>query len=199
MKFPPDRRFSSTDAEIRWARDCTWITWYKADHKGVRSLVWDLPVNNSHLFAPLSYPSYKIGGRPIFLDDNGQFDDIVRKNGTSKVPSYQLLDFHTWSLYYKLSVTDPIVGSATRSGSDGTICGWLTLDGFEQMDLFRKTEIVEVILLSRLTNYLKDRYYAMCLEWKDGIAERRGMGEVLALKNPRSYPPGPRWKHIVLG
>ncbi|KAI0546432.1 heterokaryon incompatibility protein-domain-containing protein [Xylaria curta] len=194
--FPADQKFASIDAEIKWLRDCTWIIWYKRDRQGVESLVWDPSANKSPLFASLSDPGcYRTTGWPRSFDIKESSYGVMYKTETSNIPSYPLLKFQTWSQYYKLSITDSFVGSATLFDDDGTECGWLTLDGFEQMDFFNKIEKVEVILLSRLREDLEDHHYAMCLEWKNGIAERRGMGKVVA----KISSPELRWKHIVLG
>jgi hypothetical protein len=42
-------------------------------------------------------------------------------------------------------------------------------------------------------------YWVMLLTWNDGVAERRGLGQILQSAVEKSFPPGPQWKEIVMG
>jgi hypothetical protein len=42
-------------------------------------------------------------------------------------------------------------------------------------------------------------FWALLLEWEDGITERRGMAKLRKPALVRCLPPGPRWKLVVLG
>lgn len=43
-----------------------------------------------------------------------------------------------------------------------------------------------------------DYYWVMLIEWDNGIAERRGIGQIYKTAAEKSFPPGPVWKQIVL-
>jgi hypothetical protein len=42
-------------------------------------------------------------------------------------------------------------------------------------------------------------YWVLLLTWNDGVAERRGIGQILQSSIETSFPPGPQWREIVLG
>ena len=44
-----------------------------------------------------------------------------------------------------------------------------------------------------------DLYWVMLIKWTDGIAERKGIGQMYHSSLDRAFPPGPIWKQIVLG
>lgn len=43
-----------------------------------------------------------------------------------------------------------------------------------------------------------DFYWVMLIQWDNGIAERRGIGQIYKAAAEKSFPPGPVWKQIVL-
>ena len=42
-------------------------------------------------------------------------------------------------------------------------------------------------------------FYVMLIQWRGGIAERKGLGSIWQKAVERSLPPGPKWKEIILG
>jgi hypothetical protein len=54
-----------------------------------------------------------------------------------------------------------------------------------------------VDLYDRAT-YRWDYYWILLIEWDDGVAERRGIGQIYKAAAEKSFPPGPVWKRIVL-
>jgi hypothetical protein len=42
-------------------------------------------------------------------------------------------------------------------------------------------------------------YWVMLIIWDKGVAERRGLGQILQSSIKKSFQPGPQWKEIVLG
>jgi hypothetical protein len=93
----------------------------------------------------------------------------------------------------------------------GITCGRLTMDGFEDDGFFQTGASYEFILISQSysLNYFGCKcgnshiasfrpYNALVLEWKGGIAERRGMGVLCKSGIERAFPPGPCWKEILL-
>lgn len=45
----------------------------------------------------------------------------------------------------------------------------------------------------------KNHYLVILIEWRGGIAERRGIGSIWQKAVESSLEPGPMWKEIVLG
>jgi len=71
------------------------------------------------------------------------------------------------------------------------------MDGFEEMPFFESPGPFEFILLSEDWG-LSEWYNVMLLEWVDGVAERRGIGDLSKDAVHLSLDPGPVWKEILL-
>ena len=41
-------------------------------------------------------------------------------------------------------------------------------------------------------------YWVLLIEWDNGVAERRGIGQIYKTAAEKSFPPGPAWKQIYL-
>ncbi|KAH7324569.1 heterokaryon incompatibility protein-domain-containing protein [Stachybotrys elegans] len=184
-----------------WLAYKTWIIWYKRSASGVTNLVWDIAANESfpvhdqnhvgyrqrrpfHSFVPLGIstvrtaPTEQLDPPPIAMD-------------------YPLLQFWTLALWLKLSSVDAFSATCSVCGQNGAIGGELFLDGFEESTFFSETQPLEFVILSYLEN-TDDRFYAMLVEWADGVAERRGMGWIPVSMTQYSFYPGPQWKEILL-
>jgi hypothetical protein len=77
----------------------------------------------------------------------------------------------------------------------GSVCGHISLDGFEETTFFDSKNIFEFILLSEKNPHM---YNVMLLEWCGGVAQRRGIGTIGHSFIHRGFPPGPAWKEIFL-
>ena len=134
------------------------------------------------------------------------------------VPEYSMLQFWTLAAFYTISDTDEFRGKGYLLDRNQTKCGIVWFDGYEESTFFEQPEPFEVILLSEASeskhftelkgvyseNNIKKvdwewRYYnILLLEWRDGIAERRGIGNILQRAVENSFAPGPVWKEIFL-
>lgn len=105
---------------------------------------------------------------------------------------------------------------------NGQYCGLLLLDSKKSHTLML-SKAQEFAILSRDNNRgsiqfslrgldlsdpqcrLKDPYlsreyfWVILIEWINGIAERRGFGQIHSKALENSYQPGPTWKEYILG
>ncbi|KAI0533722.1 heterokaryon incompatibility protein-domain-containing protein [Xylaria digitata] len=197
--------------ESRWLLENTWIIWYERDPSGAISPVWDIPLTHSFPEGSHGYPGYR--QRRSFVS---QYQPGFPTSRTSPsnifveatiLPSYQLLQFWTLSVYYKLSEIDAFTACATVVNREDMVLGSLNMNGFEETEFFDRTRVFEFIVLGKTpprhpSPHMRPGkwYFVMCLEWKDGIAERRGIGDLsLDLDDlSDSFSPGPSWKEILL-
>ncbi|KAM0426344.1 hypothetical protein ACHAPT_008385 [Fusarium lateritium] len=184
----------------------SWIVWYKRDQSGVSTLVWDPAANESFPAHDASYIGYR--HRSAFHSPVPLGFPTTRTAPsnpipvTLQLPAYPVLQFWTLAVYLKLSKLDVFNGRCRPKGKSGDICGVLTLDGFEAMDI-SPDEPLEVVLLSPRHDESPigpgEYYNAMLLEYNGGVAERRGIGFISQDMIKESFPPGPVWKEVVLG
>jgi hypothetical protein len=126
---------------------------------------------------------------------------------------YPLLQFST--IMVEFTLDDPVfywkINSRVLSLNDknGECCGYVQLDSL----LPTRPRRVDIIVLSDCVvprymispthdNNIKNKgllYWVMYIEWKSGIAERRGLGNIYHDALDRSFSPGPVWKEILLG
>ncbi|KAF5640539.1 hypothetical protein F52700_3690 [Fusarium sp. NRRL 52700] len=206
-----------------WLRDRTWVVWYKRNPSGIASLVWDPDANPSFPLSDMKYAGYR--HRRPFSDGRyvpGQLDTrrtmpTEQVSFSREVPAYPMLQFWTLSLFYRIFEIDVFRATGYLEDSNSNICGFVSLDGFEETDFFKSRGSYEIILLSEaracslvglkgiswrdlypLTGGQWRFYNIMILEWYGGIAERRGFGVLNQGAVEFSLAPGPSWKEIFL-
>lgn len=183
-----------------WVASHTWIIWYKRSSSGITSPVWDPAANESLSIDDIKSYGYLERRRfkpPVPLGFP-TLRTAPTENLSFSVPSlpYHLLQFWTLAAFYKIAELDAFTGECSLVGKDNNICGNLSLDGSEDTTLFDSVEPIEIILLSELT--VLDSYDVLLLEWKGGLAERRGIGTISKSAIENSFSPGPLWKEILL-
>jgi hypothetical protein len=183
-----------------WLRRCTWIIWYQRSPSGVLRLVWDPSANEAFPSDDSEYVGYR--GRTRFrglatIETQWQ-RTTPSKTGFPQTPqiSYPLLQFWTVAVFLKLGKIDVFKATSSLLDSKGNDCGEAKLDGFEETTFFNPQTTLELILLSE--HGRSGDYFAMILEWKDGVAERRGLATVGKSVMKTGYSPGPSWKEILL-
>ncbi|KAI9688356.1 MAG: hypothetical protein M1822_001305 [Bathelium mastoideum] len=103
------------------------------------------------------------------------------------------INTHTiWNEAERQHVTaaDP-VSKCDAGDGEGLRCGDVSLD----MPLAHTSAKATFALLAQSNR----GFWALMLEWKDGIAERRGQAILSPDVLDRCLPPGPRWRTIILG
>ncbi|KAF5233899.1 hypothetical protein FANTH_12406 [Fusarium anthophilum] len=214
---------SDNDNANDWLRERTWIIWYKRNPSGITSLVWDPDANPSFPLSDLKYTGYR-HRRPFSHDrhvprrlDTRRTMPTEHVSFSREVPSYPMLQFWTLSLFYRIFDIDIFRATGYLQDSNNKKCGFVFLDGFEEMELFESHSSFEIILLSEayMPQYLDysrvqwqdpypvasgqwKYYHIMILEWHGGIAERRGFGLLHQGAVEFSLAPGPSWKEIFL-
>ncbi|KAF5965910.1 hypothetical protein FBULB1_11988 [Fusarium bulbicola] len=206
-----------------WLRDRTWIIWYKRNPSGTTSLIWDLDANPSFPLSDVNYAGYR--GRRPFSDgryvprqlDTRRTMPTEQVSFSREVPSYPTLQFWTLSLFYRISDIDVFRATGYLEDSNRVKSGFVWLDGFEETEFFESHDSFEIILLSEtydgsfaaipemqwqdpypLSEGQWKYYNIMILEWRGGIAERRGFGLLQQKAVEHSLAPGPSWKEIFL-
>ena len=195
INIPPAKTNSASLSD--WFENETWIVWYKRSPSGVTNLVWD-PVADEPILAHIEKSS--------LLSRSGRFKSVhplsittIRSaptehiSFTSSPPNYPVLQFWTVSIFYKLGEIDVFMAEGHLIGKDGSDCGQILLDGFEETMLFDSQDPLEIILLSGLSPI-----NVMLIEWNGGIAERRGIGKLEPWAVDKGFYAGPVWKEIVL-
>ncbi|RSL81215.1 hypothetical protein CEP52_017245 [Fusarium oligoseptatum] len=198
--------------------DKKWIIWYKRSPSGVVSLVWD-PSDSSLPF----YDMRRVGYRESRPFSHGRYTprhlDTSRTTPSKAIsfsrdfPPYHILQFWTVSVFYTISDICVFDAVADLVDCNGAKCGSVRLDGFEETTYFESQTCFEVILLSEsglildyppdsrfMPSYFPDSKYflVLLLEWRGGLAERRGFGHIARGAMMNSLTPGPVWKEILL-
>jgi hypothetical protein len=127
-------------------------------------------------------------------------------------PQYAMLHFWTLAAFFTISNMDILRGKGYLLDWNQTKCSMVWFDGYEEAStFFVEINPFEVILLSEVTEskhltefeevYSKHktkeavgcwRYHnILLLEWRDGIAERRGIGSIFQCTVENSFSPGP--------
>ncbi len=80
----------------------------------------------------------------------------------------------------------------------------LTLLSESQNSLFRRMDVPDPDDSNPFVSHQDSEqdwklYWILLLTWCEGIAERRGLGQILQSSVRKSLPPGPQWREIVLG
>jgi hypothetical protein len=204
-----------------WLAERTWIIWYTRDPvTGNVEPVWDASVSGSSDPDSADYFEGYQGRRlsqpatPLQLYTTS----IPTKSLGFEIPSgfsYPLLQFWTLSVFFRLGVpglrTETV--QAPLLGSELTECGSVFLDGFHESNFFGDQCPYELLVLSEsridLVKYridiFKSRlfetwdfYNVMLIEWKMGVAERRGLGSLRKSALGQTFAPGPVFKEILL-
>ncbi|KAK3990487.1 heterokaryon incompatibility protein-domain-containing protein [Cladorrhinum sp. PSN332] len=206
-----------------WLKDRTWIIWHKRSPSGVVSLVWDPAANESFPVKDMTFQGYRqrtrfrcpmrrISTLRIAPSENMKPSAGVVDQGTPS-PSYMypLLQFWTLAVFLRLEIVDVfqpqgrLFGNGYEVGWNGKECGTVRLDGFVARTSFfeRSDEQFEVLILSETGRGETDTgggfYNVMLIEWIGGVAERRGVGEIVKEGVSQSFAPGPVWKEVLLG
>ncbi|RSL84307.1 hypothetical protein CEP51_004013 [Fusarium floridanum] len=209
------------ESENALLRDHTWIIWYKRSASGDISLVWnpcdphfpsrDMKAVGYYERRPFSYGRFI----PTQLDTS-RTTPTATISFSQSIPPYFILQFWTMSAFYGICDIDVFNATGYLVDRNGAKCGSIQLDGFEETTFFESQICFEVILLSEsgytFESHLRgcsttvypavtegwDCFYLLLLEWKGGLAQRRGSGKLImdALRN--SLAPGPVWKEILL-
>jgi hypothetical protein len=198
-----------------WLAERTWIIWYTRDpFTGHVEPVWDAS-NVSGSTDPDSTDYFEgYQGRrlsqpatPLELDSTY----VPTKSLGFEILSgfsYPLLQFWTLSVFFRLGV--PGLGTETIQapllGNGLTECGSVFLDGFHEVNFFGGQGPFELLVLSesRIDLVKRERlktwdfYNVMLIEWKMGVAERRGIGSLRKSALGQTFAPGPVWKEILL-
>lgn len=203
-------------------RDKTWIIWYNRSPLGTVSLVWDPSSEPSFPLDDLRFAGYR-ERRPFSPErydaarlDTSRTAPSETVSFSRDVPPYHILQFWTISTFYTISGIDVFDATGDLVDSNGEICGFVSLDGFEQTTYFESQTHFEAILLSE-QQFVPDKYLKNCstasypkvhgswtcfnvllLEWQGGLAERRGLGYLMQEAVDNSLAPGPAWKEILL-
>ncbi|GAP93137.1 putative tol protein [Rosellinia necatrix] len=202
----------------KWTATSTWITWYKREPSGELAVVWDREGHRASrandLFGRLCDVSR--------TEPSGEFasEQIKRRY------KYTTLQFWTISMNFALRQVDQEEGKnllwsygfywtpTTHKLLDrnGACCGFVTLD--DPLRPSEECESAEFILLSlsaektqgvadlnptsQASNTGGRFFWLLMIEWKKGVAERKGIGKIHrnALASP--LEPGVSWKEVVL-
>jgi hypothetical protein len=182
-----------------WLKIQTWIIWHKRSFSGITNLVWDPAANESFPIHNLEYEGYR-ERRPF--RSPAAFRIATSRTTPTEVLTfamprltYPLLQFWTLAVFYKIGNINVFEASGDVLAESGTVCGTISLDGFEETTFFDSGGVFEFILLSE---WDPDLYNIMLLEWNGGVAERRGIGTIKQSAIGKSFPPGPVWKEILL-
>jgi hypothetical protein len=147
----------------------------------------------------------------------------------SRIRDYPLLTFHTMALHYtvktipqggdmedyQLDAERPSFKEYTSrtyeiSGREDEDCGVLYAD---KRLILEEDNVTKFVILGECHNieFLLEFdpycdsiaeepiFWVMMIRLINGIWERRGIGQILQTSLGDSFPPGPRWEHIVLG
>lgn len=196
-----------------WLRDCTWIRWYKRSPNGAINPIWDITADNDFPTEKNEFVGYD--AKPRFGDrfnvGSTRTAPTEALTSSSELPPYPVLQFWTVSVHFEIYKFDVFEASAAIIDCKGIKCGRLSMDGFEDDEFFQPGASYEFILVSQsgssadpgcgcgdVHTASSRPYNVLVLEWKGGIAERRGMGELCGSGVERALPPGPCWKEILL-
>lgn len=212
-----------------WLAGKTWIIWYKRSPSGTLNQVWDIEANEDFLRASTddvgyrrrtSFPAkYGLGIRTTRTQPSHQLPvDLI-------LLPYHSLQFWTMAIFCRIRYYQDTERSWFKNRFDildihGRFCGYLLMDGQAQALRNWSDRTLEFALLSLeglsgrnslldLRSFENDStqntyspdiaFWAMLIEWKNGIAERRGLGQIYQKALANSFAPGPVWKEILLG
>jgi hypothetical protein len=162
-------------------------------------------------FNDLSYDEYR-RGRPyeapmqlsVSTTRTYPTENLDFEVSLTKYEQYSLSQFWTLLVNFKIWIDDSFFGIGSILTRDGRQVGLIHLHRFEESELFEKHEVFDFILLSGAWKEMDDgntestTYFAMLLQWDEPIAQRRGSGEVEKSAITQGWPPGPKWKQIIL-
>lgn len=218
LSSPEAEESARIDGVNGWLRTKTWIIWYRQDGQDRRPrLVWDPEDNPDFPFHDMSYVGYR--QRSSFELQSlgeGRFPTKITApsrawQATRAFPNYPILRFWTLTVVLRVRISDAVRGIGQVLNRFGRVCGTLRIDGFEETTAFESEEPFQFVILSRTTsdsriittfgpqvNAFNSMFYALCVEWGGGIAERRGLGVVTLESIDQSFSPGPMWQEIFL-
>jgi hypothetical protein len=223
--LPPDYKYKDCD----WVSRQTWIIWHKRSPSGTIDLIWNPTTidKDSHVAVEETmgygqrYP-IDLGRRHKLRFPTSQTEPTQELYFESDLPRYPLLQF--WTLVIPLlilNINPEYYPRAYIYDCHYTYCGTLFLDSLEDMERALENQPLEFALLSERWSETNRRlwdwrekalefgsepyvdqenlYYVMLIQWRGGIAERKGLGSIWQKAVERSLPPGPKWKEIILG
>lgn len=205
-----------------WLRDGTWIRYHKRYPSGAIKPIWDNSEGDD-----FAMPKNQFGWRhPPGIGHRVRVKSTVTAPTEdliflTELPSYPLLQFWTVSVYLKILHFDVFDATAHIVVGGDDKRGELKMDGFGDDEFFQPGQIYEFILVSerfelsraecncenahgwteqalRRPKPVSRAFNVLVLEWKGGLAERRGMGVLCGSAVERSLLPGMSWKEIVL-
>jgi len=186
-----------------WVVECTWIAWYARTRTRTYKLIAG-PISRERQ----GYFYNLLRERPPALHTRPRRDPPRQQGRGTSIPNYPLLQFWTLTVYFRVSEKDAFLGKCFLMDIHDRQCGSFQIDGFGDVDVFDGQQLEFAILsvthasaaemVRGAPTYSRTAYLVMCLEWNEGIAERRGMGMVVEQSLVRSLAPGPEWKEIIL-
>lgn len=201
-------------SRLQWIKENTWIIWYTRSPSGVVTQLWE--PRESEVAEQAKFREPKPFSNHEFYQFFGIDTTQTIPTGNFPCRSYFLLQFWTMTAFFKISTDGnprPEICEWVLLDKYNMICGWVKFD--TDPSNWRSGQMVELVLLSkrgyhdrahdpdfsRPTSHYSDGnyYFAMVVLWEDGVAERRGMGEISCERVSFSFPPGPQWKEILLG
>ncbi|KAH0538422.1 hypothetical protein FGG08_004970 [Glutinoglossum americanum] len=203
-----------------WLNQKTWIVWYETSGTVGMKPVWDLSMQESFGgFAPMDicyrerrheHPN----GRPTVptIDISGK-----------RHREYPILQFWTTMVYLSISAENALhhepadLQQVKILARDDAFCGSMLIDDGSLLTDVSKPLRFLVLSESRYSmanSWIPDRggrdpgledptacdlYWVMLVDLRDGLYERRGLGQIYQSAVERSYSPGPVWEEIALG
>ncbi|KAH8646785.1 heterokaryon incompatibility protein-domain-containing protein [Xylariales sp. PMI_506] len=139
-----------------WLKGSTWIIWHKRRPGRMPSLVWDPEANASfEIDESLDLYRYPDKRRPFWSRKPLPFS-VSRTRATDDldihgvIPPYPLLQFWSLVVYLDMPEINPFDGEGALYDRRGEICGYATLDGYEENPYFEDhDEPFECIVLSQ--------------------------------------------------
>lgn len=192
-----------------WLMNNTWIIWYKRSISGVVNLVWDPAAQDTR--GDVCYTRRQ--GFPQGLG----FDSIPTSRvmpswdlpHATTLPLYPILQFWTMVVYYELRLSKESNDSVHYYNvydSRQRLCGQLCRQ--DASLVIAEGIPVEFVILSKSDGELElegseigvdgEVCWAMWVEWKTGVAERKDIARVACNSLVKSHAPGPVWKEILL-
>lgn len=172
-----------------------WIIWHCRTEKGKYYRITDTGRLRKSLFPKLE--DSKSNARRDFQEIPTSASDV--NFGSVRVGSYPLLHFWTICINLRLKKAprqnrNPVLSVSPIEyraiDKNGESCGVIYLDA-----TIRRIREGKFALLA-ISN---SSFWALMLRWKGGVAERCGVAELSTDIIDRCFPPGPRWKVVVLG
>jgi len=200
----------------QWLSEKTWIVWYSRDSSGKLSEVWDEQASNAFLSGAKDEDLGYRARKPFCLPTAPQ--DLENREAY-RLRGYTLLQF--WSVSARFGISEPFIHSDWISVNlydrEQNFCGWIPLDTADDVDSSVPQEIIVLsesryaLPSSTFPEHLKKEakakgsqdpwslYWVMLIVIVDGVAERRGLGQIYQKSLVGSVGPGPHWKEIILG